>query len=134
MGRHFQIAALAAAGSALLACAPAAETARSDYDAFCASCHGESGEGDGWAAAALAKKPSDLTRIAERNGGDFDLIAVMSRIDGYTRDDAGQVMPDFGPLLDGEKVLIDTGGGILTPTPVRLLALAEYLGSIQAGG
>ncbi len=113
------------------ACTPGIEAGRADFEALCASCHGDDARGGGWAAEALATKPADLTRIAARNGGSFDRVAVMSHIDGYTRDDAGQVMPDFGALLEGETVLIETGDGIMTPTPARLVALADYLESIQ---
>lgn len=125
---------LTALTAALLLAGCAAETevaARSDFVDFCSACHGVDATGEGWAAAGLARRPPDLTRIAARNGGEFDLAAVMSRIDGYLRDDSGQVMPDFGALLEGETVLVDTGDGILTPTPSRLLGIAEYLRSIQ---
>jgi mono/diheme cytochrome c family protein len=114
---------VAAAG--LSACAPEAEVSgRSDFLGLCASCHGDDARGRGAAA--------DLTGIAARNGGVFDYAAVMSHIDGYTRSDDGQVMPEFGALLEGETVLVDLGDGRLTPTPARLFGLAQYLASIQA--
>jgi mono/diheme cytochrome c family protein len=37
--------------------------------AYCASCHGADGKGDGPMAKSLKVKPADLTRIAARNGG-----------------------------------------------------------------
>jgi hypothetical protein len=121
-----------AAAAGLAACAPEAEVSgRSDFLALCASCHGTEGEGAGSAAQGLSRVPPDLTGIAARNGGVFDYARVMSRIDGYARDDAGQVMPDFGPLLEGDPVLVDLGDGALTPTPARLFGLAQYLASIQ---
>ena len=120
---RWMIAGVAAVG--LAACAPEAEVSgRADFEALCASCHGADGMGRGQAA--------DLTRIAARNGGAFDYAAVMSHIDGYTRDSTGTAMPGFGALLEGETVLVDTGDGRLTPTPARLVGLAEYLASIQA--
>lgn len=125
---------LLSAAGALGACAPEVETGRADFLAFCSSCHGVAARGDGPAAGGLEPPPPDLTRIAARNGGVFDFAAVMSQIDGYTRDDGGQVMPDFGDLLQGERVLVDLGDGVLTPTPQRLVALAEYLESIQVPG
>ena len=71
---------------ALAACAPDGRVAgRALYDQYCASCHGRDGAGDGPSAGALTKRPADLTRIAERNGGVFPTIRVMSVIDGYTR-------------------------------------------------
>jgi len=126
------------AGAALLAaaaCTPAAEepTGRALYDDFCAACHGPAGRGDGPAAAGLARRPADLTGIAARNGGTFPMAQVMSTIDGYTRRGDGSVMPELGPVLaGGPTVLVDTGDGIMTPTPARLVALADYLRSIQA--
>lgn len=119
------LAGAAAAVAGLAACAPEAEVSgRSDFLGLCASCHG--------AEATGTDAAPDLTRIAARNGGVFDYAAVMSQIDGYTRNDAGEVMPGFGALLEGETVLVDLGDGRLTPTPARLFGLAEYLASIQA--
>jgi mono/diheme cytochrome c family protein len=116
--------AVATAAGALAGCAPEAEVSgRADFAALCASCHGAEGTG-------LGEAP-DLTRIAARNGGVFDYAAVMSQIDGYSRNDAGEVMPGFGALLEGDTVLVDLGDGTLTPTPARLFGIAEYLASIQ---
>jgi hypothetical protein len=36
-------------------------------------------------------------------------------------------MPEFGPLLDGPTVLVETAPGVATPTPERLVALAEHV-------
>ncbi len=126
----------AVAGAAgLVACVPEPEvSARADFEALCAPCHGAAATGGGPAAAGLAKAPPDLTRIAARHGGQFDYAMVMSRIDGYTRSDPAQVMPDFGVLLEGDTVLVDLGDGTLTPTPARLFGIAQYLASIQAAG
>ena len=103
------------------------------YGEFCASCHGAGGRGDGPDAAGMDPKPADLTRISARNGGAFPLAEVMSTIDGYRRAQAGDLaMPEFGVMLeDAPMVLVDTGDGIETPTPAPLLAVAEYLRTIQ---
>ena len=117
------------------ACTRPADTVsgRAIYQDYCATCHGDSGKGDGPAAAGLAKKPADLTGISARNGGQFPLVKVMSTIDGYTRrEDRGSKMPEMGPFLQaGPVVMVDTGQGVSTPTPERLVALAEYLRSLQ---
>ncbi len=57
----------------------------------------------------------------------------MSTIDGYTRrSDRASVMPELGVVLqEGPLVLVDTGDGIMTPTPANLVALANYLESLQ---
>lgn len=123
-----------AAATVLSACVPEPEevSGRALFDQFCVSCHGTTGKGDGPAAAGLARKPADLTRISARNGGSFPMVRVMSVIDGYTRAGDGSVMPELGDVLgEGPVEIIDTGNGIETPTPSRLVALADYLRSIQ---
>jgi mono/diheme cytochrome c family protein len=113
-----------------------APTGAADFATFCAACHGSGGGGDGPAAAGLDRKPANLTRLAARNGGDFPGTKVMAKIWGYTGvrpggRDGGTPMPAFGPLLEGELVPYDGGDGIATPTPVRLVQLAEYLRALQ---
>ncbi len=122
------------AGLALVACAPQPQVAgRALYDQYCVSCHGADGRGDGPAAEGLARRPADLTGISARNGGTFPMVQVMSVIDGYTRrGDRSSVMPELGVALqEGPLVMLQTGDGVTTPTPGNLVALAEYLQSIQ---
>ena len=103
-----------------------------DFATFCAGCHGPGGKGDGEMAAGLSQKPADLTGLSARNGGTFPTTRVMAQIWGYTGgQDGGRVMPQFAALLDGELVPYDGGDGIMTPTPVRLVDLAEYLKTLQ---
>jgi len=52
------------------------------YRVHCASCHGETGEGNGPVAASLSPPPADLTRLAERNAGEFPESEVLGTIDG----------------------------------------------------
>jgi mono/diheme cytochrome c family protein len=107
-------------------------TGAADYAAYCAVCHGPAGKGNGEMAAGLAKRPADLTRLAARNGGSFPTTRVMAKIWGYTGGrDGGQVMPQFSALLDGTLVPYDGGDGIMTPTPIRLVELAEHLKTLQ---
>ncbi|OYX41147.1 MAG: hypothetical protein B7Z02_16745 [Rhodobacterales bacterium 32-67-9] len=123
-----------AAAAVLVACAPERQVSgRALYSDYCASCHGVGGTGDGPAAAGLGKAPADLTTIAARNGGSFPMVKVMSTIDGYTRrGDRASVMPELGiALQEGPLVMVDTGDGVVTPTPVNLVALAEYLKGLQ---
>lgn len=115
-----------AAGTA----APAG-TGAGDYARLCASCHGPEGRGDGPAASGLPTRPADLTRIARRAGGTYPRLQVMSRIYGYTMGSSDTHMPQFGELLEGPTVLYDPGDGIRTPTPARLVALQQYLETLQ---
>jgi mono/diheme cytochrome c family protein len=117
---------------ALAACEPPAPSGAVFYAENCASCHGIRGRGDGPAAAGLSRAPSDLTLIAARNGGVFDRNAVMSAIDGFfRRSDPSHPMPEFGAAFDGPMVMAETGPGRFTPAPATLVALADYLASLQ---
>ncbi|SIT10755.1 Cytochrome C oxidase, cbb3-type, subunit III [Roseivivax lentus] len=103
------------------------------YQEYCTICHGVDGKGDGPMARAMRKPPRDLTLLSVRNGDVYPAARVLSTIDGYARSDiAGPGMPEFGELLRGDLVPYDTGDGILTPTPRTLVALTEYLRTIQA--
>lgn len=123
---------------ALAACVlPGAETEEqttgaADFATYCAGCHGAGGKGDGEMAAGLDKRPADLTTLSAKNGGTFPATRVMAQIWGYTGGkDGGRVMPKFSALLDGELVPYDGGDGIASPTPVRLVQLAEYVKGLQ---
>ncbi len=62
--------------------APTSKDGRSLYLARCASCHGIDGKGDGPAAAALSPAPTDLTRLAQRYGGNFPREYVLEVVTG----------------------------------------------------
>ncbi|MGX9349678.1 c-type cytochrome [Shimia sp. W99] len=126
----------AALGVGAMACAeaemPEAPEGEAIFAENCALCHGAGGRGDGAIAAGLRPRPSDLTQISRRAGGAFPVAEVLSQIDGYERDAiAGVDMPEFGALLEGDLVPVDTGDGVMTPTPRPLAALLAYLESIQ---
>ena len=75
-------------------------------------------------------RPTDLSRISARHGGVFPRDAVMSTINGYSSD-PDRPMPHFHVEDLGDLVLVENADGTATPTPERLLALANYLESIQ---
>ncbi|MFD0978028.1 cytochrome c [Tropicimonas aquimaris] len=102
------------------------------FAAHCARCHGVDGKGGGPAAASLKTHPADLTRIAARRGGIWPMLEVMSIIDGYTKStNPRQDMPVISELSAGPMVEFDTGNGIVTLIPARLIAVADFLESIQ---
>lgn len=121
----------------LAACVPGQEPAKpasgaADFNELCAPCHGTSGKGDGELANGLARRPANLTTLSARHGGEFPFAYVMSKIWGYQKGKApAAIMPKFGPLMEGPTVLVDTGDGIQTPTPQRLVEIANYVASIQ---
>lgn len=110
---------------------PENTTGAQDYNDYCAACHGPTGKGDSETAAGLDKKPADLSTLAVRNKGAFPTTRVMAQIWGYAGKKGQGVMPDFAPLLEGDSVPYDGGDGIATPTPIRLVELAEYLKTLQ---
>lgn len=99
------------------------------YRAYCASCHGETGRGDGPVAMALRTPPADLTRLTQRNGDVFPAERVAERIDGRSHVAAHgpSEMPVWGDPLSssfpakGEAAL-----------EARVAALVEYLRTLQA--
>jgi Cytochrome c len=52
------------------------------YERLCASCHGVSGHGDGPVSSLVKIRVPDLTRIAQRDGGEFPTEDVRRTIDG----------------------------------------------------
>lgn len=109
----------------------AENTGPQDFADYCSGCHGATGNGDGELAVTLRRKPSDLTKLSRRNKGAFPTTRVMAQIWGYTGKKGTGVMPDFAPLLEGDLVPYDGGDGIATPTPIRLVEIAEYVKSLQ---
>lgn len=111
---------------------PGEPTGAEDFAAHCAACHGPSGMGDGELAAHLTKKPPNLTTLSTRNGGSFPMTKVMAKIWGNAKNrDSHALMPQFAPLLDSPLVPYDGGDGIMTPTPTRLVGIAEHLARLQ---
>lgn len=120
---------LAVLGAA--ACVEEPIDGRAAYLENCASCHGVDARGDGPIATGLTTAPPDLTMIAARNGGVFPTDQVMSTIDGLDRGaHFSAAMPEFGAGDMGATVIVEEDG-LGTPVPMQLLALAEYLESIQ---
>ncbi|GGE04731.1 Cytochrome c [Gemmobacter megaterium] len=99
------------------------------YADYCAACHGSGGKGDGPAAEGLRPAPADLTQLTAQAGGSFPKVKVMAKVYGYHqgKGGGGGAMPEFGPLLEGPVVLVETAPGVMTPTPEKLVALAEHV-------
>lgn len=77
------------------------------YHTHCASCHGESGRGDGLVGAALRTPPADLTTITRKNGGLFPDGIVIEFIDG-TRDvlaHGPRAMPVWGLVFQNRETI-----------------------------
>jgi len=110
---------------------PAAPTSAASgkemFEAYCASCHGVDGKGNGPAAPALKKPPTDLTLLAQKNGGKFPGMHVMSSIRDVTQNVHGSKdMPVWGPILSSVSSNSPT---IVTQ---RISNLTNYIESLQA--
>ena len=97
----------------------------------CAACHGDDGKGAGRESLGLGAPPPDLTTLSAQNRGIFPQNFVMSAIDGFNRrNHPASAMPEFGNADLGPDVQVEDGG-VSTPIPSDLIALAAYLETIQ---
>lgn len=117
----------------LMAGAPdLSEQGRQLYLENCTACHGPAGTGDGPLAGKLTALPSDLTKIADRREDVWPMLEIMAILDGYSRNTIPrEEMPVFENLLDNEMIEFDTGNGMLTLVPKKLIAIVTYLETIQ---
>ncbi|AHM05377.1 cytochrome c family protein [Roseibacterium elongatum DSM 19469] len=104
------------------------------YQAYCAACHGESGQGDGRMAELLTIQPTVLTELSLRNGGSFPTLRVVRQIDG--RDPIlahGGDMPIFGRWFEGQgpDVALATAAGQPVMVARPIADLVAYLLEIQ---
>ena len=99
-------AALLATGALALNSGPVAagEDGKTTFNTYCSTCHGESGQGDGPAAAALDPKPA-----AFASAGFFD-----SRDDDHLR----KVIKEGGPAV-GKSPLMAPWGAVLSDAQVE---------------
>jgi mono/diheme cytochrome c family protein len=95
------------------------------FKAYCASCHGPNGKGDGPAAPAMRTPPTDLTRLAAAHGGAFptkdvsDVLRVGSPLPAHGSAD----MPIWGAAF---RAMDDEG--IVT---IRIANLIDHLKTLQ---
>lgn len=97
------------------------------YMAYCASCHGQDGMGNGPAAPALKTQPTNLTLLAVKNNGKFpdSHIAEVIRGNGLTAAHGNKEMPVWGP------VFLSLGRHDTAQVQMRIHNLTTYLESIQ---
>ncbi len=97
------------------------------YLAYCASCHGASGKGDGPVAAVLKGPLADLRTIAKRNKGKFPLEEIEKMIikgKGARGAHGSEEMPVWGPVFS--RVEDDKDLGL-----VRVRRVTDHLISLQ---
>lgn len=121
---------------ALIASAASAQDmsyGEAEFLVSCAACHGDYGTGDGPLASELRTRPADLTRLAERNGGEFPYSRVFQVIDGRSLvpSHGEREMPVWGRQFieqDVEDYGTLTGEAV---TKERVHELTEYVRSLQ---
>jgi len=78
-----------------------ADSGKAMFDAYCASCHGIDGKGNGPAAAALKIPVPDLTTLAKAHGGQYPAFAVTEslRVTKPMPAHGSNEMPVWGPIF-----------------------------------
>ena len=96
------------------------------FRAYCASCHGLDGRGNGPAAEALKTRPADLTALTRSSHGQFPVAKVRDTItgDSVVAAHGSREMPIWGPVFHQIEADVDRGH-------VRVENLLKYLESIQ---
>ena len=103
-----------------------AESGRDMFKAYCASCHGANGVGNGPAAAGLKTRPTDLTHLARHNHGVFPSAEVTNTIErGTTTAHGSSEMPVWGPGLNR------VSGHDQEVTTLRIQNLVRFIESLQ---
>jgi hypothetical protein len=99
-----------------------------DFQTYCASCHGPAAKGDGVIARSLAKRPPDLTWLANRNSGVFPEERAFKTIEGRAPGTShrGADMPVWGDVF--AKATESDGP---EAAAARITALVKYLEMIQ---
>jgi mono/diheme cytochrome c family protein len=94
---------------------------------YCAVCHGKDGKGNGPAASALKTLPTDLTTLAQKNGGKFDSAHVAAVIRGQAATPAhgSADMPVWGPLFSS------ISQGHESEVQQRVANLVKYIEGLQ---
>ena len=132
------IAACIAISSVDVVCAQGLEWGKKEFLTACQPCHGKDGKGDGSAASHLARRPADLTKLSESNGGVFPFVRIFEMIDG--RLDVvmhgPREMPVWGDRYKRD-VMSTAPAGSLTDEAAnllsrgRILELIEYVSTLQ---
>ena len=102
---------------------------KDSFQAYCAVCHGADGKGNGPAAPAMKVPVPDLTRIAQRNKGKFNPLAVEYIVKGTGKTDTPahgvETMPIWGEVFRTEE---------RSRATLRISNLVKYVESIQVSG
>ncbi len=98
------------------------------FNSYCAVCHGKDGKGNGPAASAMKTPPTDLTLLAQKEGGKYPATHVAAVIRGQatTPSHGSQDMPVWGPLFS------NISQGHEAQVQQRIHNLVTYIDGLQA--
>ena len=98
------------------------------FHSYCAVCHGTDAKGNGPAAPAMKAAPTDLTLLAQKNGGKYPAahVAAVIRGQALTPSHGSEDMPVWGPLFSS------ISQGHEAQVQQRIANLVEYIESVQA--
>lgn len=117
---------------AMPAYAQDANVGQTTYVDACAGCHGAQANGDGPMTEIMTVAVPDLTGLTARYDGVFPWLKVVHIVDGRTGlRGHGGAMPLFGSLFKGDTTVADAPDGSPVIVSKRVLAVVEYLESIQ---
>ncbi|HEX3410064.1 MAG TPA: cytochrome c [Candidatus Binataceae bacterium] len=107
-----------------------------DFREYCQQCHGPTGIGNGPVAAALKKKPANLTLLSKNNGGVFPEEEVRNFIDGskVAEGHGTREMPIWGSaFMYRQSSHTGTGGPPLSEEQVKhkIQRLVDYVKTLQ---
>lgn len=113
------------------------ELGASDYQTYCAACHGSGGLGNGPVAIELVKKPANLTKLTKNAGGTYPAEEIKKQIDGREMplSHGNSKMPVWGQWF---SVAANVAGVLQDDVPTaeavvkaRIERLTDYLNTIQ---
>jgi mono/diheme cytochrome c family protein len=106
----------------------ASNSGKEMFDGYCAVCHGKDGKGNGPAASALKTPPTDLTLLAQKNGGKYPASHIAAVIKGResTPSHGSADMPVWGPLFSS------ISQGHEAQVQQRISNLVTYIDTLQA--
>ena len=105
-----------------------ANSGKEMFNSYCAVCHGTDAKGNGPAASAMKTPPTDLTKLAQKEGGKYPAAHVAAVIRGQasTPSHGSQDMPIWGPLFSS------ISQGHQGAVQKRITNLVTYVEGLQA--
>lgn len=107
-----------------------AAVGRSLYNAYCKSCHGDHGKGDGMLSESLSVKPTNLTLLTAQYDGAFPADIMAQVIDGRKKVPGHTTSADMPAWGDAFSRASDDADEAAVKQKID--NLVQYLHSIQA--